>query len=106
VCGLRKGDAQMYVAVAHTARRLIAGLQTRRPLKGASRLEPASWCSPAIHDTVRKSPLGPPFYKGGDEKAPFCKGGRAQRGGISDHDHSGERLFQQYHSWPGVFAMR
>ena len=29
-----------------------------------------------------KSPL-PPFFKGGAENAPFRKGGRAQRGGIS-----------------------
>jgi hypothetical protein len=32
-------------------------------------------------DTAGKSSLSP-FFKGGDQKAPFEKGGRAKRGGI------------------------
>jgi len=46
-----------------------------------------------------RNPPCPSFAKGGDPKAPFCKGGRAQRGGIWKRGSNEENIRQQYHLW-------
>src|SRR5712692_9544050 len=48
----------------------------------------------------------PPFAKGGNQKAPFCKGGRAKRGGVLESRGRESDICQQYRlSLVGLVAL-
>src|SRR5205823_6106052 len=53
------------------------------------------WSAQATRYCWRNPPC-PSFNKGGDPKAPFCKGGRAERGGIWTRCGNEENIRQQY----------
>src|SRR5919198_5040937 len=60
-----------------------------------------SWSAGAWRYCWRNPPC-PSFAKGGDPKAPFCKGGRAERGGIWKRCGNEENIRQQYRHAPAL----
>src|SRR5437867_12909863 len=80
-----------------SAQTMLAPLQPAAMLQA---IADETWLRPPKAGAWRycwRNPPCPSFDKGGDPKAPFCKGGRAQREGIWKRCGNEENIRQQYH---------